>query len=238
MAVVLQNIEAFPQKNTFIHFDEEACTPVAAPPTFSAPGTLLNKSFRTREPIALEEVVAPEQPLRSRRRDILWRMLGSSQPATAGNQMPAEVMSSPVHVQLKNTFVHFEEPQTPAGPPVHTAPETTVSTVPPPPAPAAEARPRVGMASLGSEGHCTGQCIPCLMQVRWQAGRCAEPCKFGVECGRCHEAHTEEELQKIQAKMRKQKKKHGERAAALLSSAYANGNVAPVGAGAAVARQQ
>jgi len=226
MAVVLQNIEAFPQKNTFIHFDEEACTPVAAPPTFSAPGTLLNKSFRTREPIALEEVVAPEQPLRSRRRDILRRMLGSSQPATAENQMPADVMSSPVQVQLKSTFVHFEEP-----------PETTISTVPPPPAPAAEARQRVGMASLGSEGHCTGQCIPCLMQVRWQAGRCAEPCRFGVECGRCHEAHTEEELQKIQAKMRKQKKKHGERAAALLSSAYANGNVAPVGAGAVVARQ-
>merc|ERR1719356_261439 len=82
---------------------------------------------------------------------------------------------------------------------------------------------RVGMPSLGSEGHCTGQCIPCLMQVRWQAGRLREPCKFGALCGRCHEAHTEEELQKMQAKMRKQKRRHGAGAAALLSSAYANG---------------
>jgi len=92
--------------------------------------------------------------------------------------------------------------------------------------------------SLGSEGHCTGQCIPCLMQVRWQAGKCAEACKFGSLCGRCHEPHTEEELQRIQARMRKQKKKHGQDAAARLSSAYANGNVAPVGAGAARTARQ
>mmetsp|Transcript_109034 Transcript_109034/g.274376 ORF Transcript_109034/g.274376 Transcript_109034/m.274376 type:complete len:271 (+) Transcript_109034:89-901(+) len=93
-----------------------------------------------------------------------------------------------------------------------------------------------GLPSLGSEGHCTGQCIPCLMQVRWQAGKLAAPCRFGALCGRCHEAHTEEQLQKIQAKMRKQKRRHGERAAALLSSAYAKGNVAPKGLGAAAAR--
>merc|ERR1719436_1575609 len=89
---------------------------------------------------------------------------------------------------------------------------------------------RAGSASIGSEGHCSGQCIPCLMQVKYQAGKCAAPCKFGAQCGRCHEEHTKEDLQKVQAKMRQQKKKHGAQAAALMSSAFASSNVAPVGA--------
>merc|ERR1719373_1495076 len=146
---------------------------------------------------------------------------------------------------------------TPTCPPALSAPDRTIFFAPPPPlaAPmragmptgesidqvaAGEAvRPshaatglRVGMPSLGSEGHCAGQCIPCLMQVRWQAGKCAEPCRFGALCGRCHEPHTEEELQKIQAKMRKQKRKGGAAGAALLSAASARGTAAPVGKGA------
>mmetsp|Transcript_25610 Transcript_25610/g.55660 ORF Transcript_25610/g.55660 Transcript_25610/m.55660 type:complete len:304 (-) Transcript_25610:266-1177(-) len=88
------------------------------------------------------------------------------------------------------------------------------------------------LSSLGAEGHRTGRCIPCLMQVRWQAGRCPEPCRFGADCGRCHELHTEEELQRIQAKMRREKKRHGVAGAALLSAAYAQGKAAPIGAGA------
>eukprot|EP00932_Pfiesteria_piscicida_P002788 SRR837773.12710.p3 GENE.SRR837773.12710~~SRR837773.12710.p3 ORF type:complete len:145 (-),score=45.02 SRR837773.12710:32-421(-) len=88
------------------------------------------------------------------------------------------------------------------------------------------------LASLGAEGHANGQCIPCLMQVRWRAGRCKEPCRFGNLCGRCHEPHTEEELQRVQARMRKEKKKNGAVGAALLSAAYATGRAAPIGAGA------
>jgi len=91
---------------------------------------------------------------------------------------------------------------------------------------------RCGHKSVGSSGHSIGQCIPCLMEVRYQAGKCPEPCRYELLCGRCHEAHTEEELQKIQAKMRKLKKKGGAPSAALLSAAYAAGQAAPVGGGA------
>lgn len=96
----------------------------------------------------------------------------------------------------------------------------------PPPA------PQRCCASLGSEGHAHGQCIPCLMQVRWQAGRCAEPCRFAELCGRCHEAHTEEELHRVQAAMRRLKRRGGAAGAAALSAAYVHGTAAPVGAGA------
>mmetsp|Transcript_74005 Transcript_74005/g.154297 ORF Transcript_74005/g.154297 Transcript_74005/m.154297 type:complete len:227 (-) Transcript_74005:371-1051(-) len=88
-------------------------------------------------------------------------------------------------------------------------------------------------ASIGAEGHRIGQCIPCLMQVRWMAGKCLEPCRFGSQCGRCHEPHTQEDLQKVQAKMRREKKRHGAAGAALLSAAFAKGKAAPIGAGAA-----
>mmetsp|Transcript_53733 Transcript_53733/g.155011 ORF Transcript_53733/g.155011 Transcript_53733/m.155011 type:complete len:289 (+) Transcript_53733:61-927(+) len=101
--------------------------------------------------------------------------------------------------------------------------------VPPLPAPAAAAR---CCASLGSEGHRDGRCIPCLMQVRWGAGKLSEPCRFGELCGRCHEAHTEEELQRVQAAMRKLKRRGGAAGAAALSAAYVSGAAAPVGGGA------
>mmetsp|Transcript_53734 Transcript_53734/g.155016 ORF Transcript_53734/g.155016 Transcript_53734/m.155016 type:complete len:291 (+) Transcript_53734:59-931(+) len=100
---------------------------------------------------------------------------------------------------------------------------------PPPPVPAAAAR---CCASLGSEGHRDGRCIPCLMQVRWGAGKLSEPCRFGELCGRCHEAHTEEELQRVQAAMRKLKRRGGAAGAAALSAAYVSGAAAPVGGGA------
>eukprot|EP00445_Apocalathium_hangoei_P078652 CAMPEP_0204196140 /NCGR_PEP_ID=MMETSP0361-20130328/63612_1 /ASSEMBLY_ACC=CAM_ASM_000343 /TAXON_ID=268821 /ORGANISM="Scrippsiella Hangoei, Strain SHTV-5" /LENGTH=148 /DNA_ID=CAMNT_0051157849 /DNA_START=69 /DNA_END=515 /DNA_ORIENTATION=+ len=85
---------------------------------------------------------------------------------------------------------------------------------------------KAGLASVGAEGHDVCECVPCLMQVRWQAGRGAEPCKFGHLCGRCHEAHSEEELQKIQAKMRKQKKKHGRTGPSLFAAAFGHGRAA------------
>merc|ERR1719162_930490 len=99
-------------KNTFIHFDDPS-TPVPAPPTFSVPGTLLDCRFRTLEPMPLKEESATllEQPAKGRRRDILRRMFGGpSRRAAAEDQWPAEAAMSPVKLQLKNTFVHLEEP--------------------------------------------------------------------------------------------------------------------------------
>jgi len=235
----MSQLTVFPQKNTFIHF-EEPDSPASSglDANNSAPGTLLQKSFRMRQELP-EEAGALEQPANGLRRSILRRMFGLQKEVAA--EVPAQAEpASPVKIEVKNTFVHFEEGSMPAGPPVFSAPGTSVFLAAPTPAGEVAPQPsevaacqRAGTASLGSEGHCAGQCIPCLMQVRWQAGKCVEPCKFGALCGRCHEAHTEEELQKIQARMRKQKKKHGQQAAAMLSSAYARGKVAPVGAGAA-----
>jgi len=244
----LQRTGNIPLKNTFIHFDEPS-TPVP-PPTLSAPGRMREPE----QPQLVEAAAAPTQPpaARGRRRDVFRRLFGTQRGGRAAEdkQMPAGAGATssakvPVEVQSENTsVVHVEESSQSF---LSSVPSSVTS------APSAELGTqaalgsvelsnvmtcqRACMPSLGSEGHCAGQCIPCLMQVRWQAGRCAEPCKFGALCGRCHEAHTEEELQRIQARMRKQKKKHGEQAAALLSSAYANGNVAPVGTGAASARK-
>jgi len=261
----MSQLTVFPQKNTFIHF-EEPDSPASSglDANNSAPGTLLQKSFRMRQELP-EEAGALEQPANGLRRSILRRMFGLQKEVAA--EVPAQAEpASPVKIEVKNTFVHFEEGSMPAVPPVFSAPGTSVFLAALTPAESSQSRTvsvrtgvaqgpastfggsaaedaaqrsevapcqRAGTASLGSEGHCTGQCVPCLMQVRWQAGKCVEPCKFGALCGRCHEAHTEQELQKIQARMRKQKKKHGQQAAAMLSSAYVKGKAAPVGAGAA-----
>jgi len=261
----MPQLTVFPQKNTFIHFEEpDSLDPLGLDASSSAPGTLLQNSFRLRQQL-LGEAEALEQPAKGHRPNFLRRMFGLHK--EAAQEVPAQAEpASPVKIEVKNTFVHFEESSTPAGPPVSSAPGTSIFLAAPTPAESSQscavpattsvaqgpasiigcgaaedavqlgevaACQQAGTASLGSEGHCAGQCIPCLMQVRWQAGKCVEPCRFGALCGRCHEAHTEEELQKIQARMRKQKKKHGQQAAAMLSSAYTKGNVAPVGAGAA-----
>lgn len=204
-------MEVLPEKNTFIHFGEPDS--LALPPVNSAPGTMLDRSFRMKAG-TLEEAAAAD----SSRSFVssVKSSVASLPSAGPGDQVVV------AHAALDRASV-----QGPASLAAEGAVQLShVVTC-----------QRAGMPSLGSEGHCTGQCIPCLMQVRWQAGKCAEPCKFGALCGRCHEPHTEEELQKIQAKMRKQKRRHGERAVALLSSAFARGNVAPVGAGAAAARR-
>lgn len=67
------------------------------------------------------------------------------------------------------------------------------------------------LANLGARVHTEGRCVPCLMQCRYTAGRCKEPCRFGLLCNRCHENHSEEELQKIQAQMRRLRKHKGSR---------------------------
>lgn len=64
-------------------------------------------------------------------------------------------------------------------------------------------------ANLGARVHALGRCVPCLMQCRFTSGRCKEPCRFGLLCNRCHEPHSEEELQKIQAQMRRLRKHKG-----------------------------
>lgn len=63
--------------------------------------------------------------------------------------------------------------------------------------------------NIGAQLHDEGRCVPCLMQCRFVGNRCAEPCRFGLLCNRCHEPHTEEELQKIQAQMRRLRKSKG-----------------------------
>lgn len=62
------------------------------------------------------------------------------------------------------------------------------------------------LANLGARMHALGRCVPCLMQCRFVGGRCKEPCRFGLLCNRCHEPHSEEELQKIQTQMRRLRK--------------------------------
>mmetsp|Transcript_69324 Transcript_69324/g.174725 ORF Transcript_69324/g.174725 Transcript_69324/m.174725 type:complete len:247 (+) Transcript_69324:74-814(+) len=244
---VAARMEELPEKNTFIHFDEPK-TP-AKPPTNSAPGALEHGLQMKDEMLEHDSAETP-----------------------------------PVEIQQKNTFVHFEDPKTPAAPPVHSAPDKTVFLAPPcttmtesvqstdsvrPDLSSSVATfrtglssvqssvgtmpsdtpgqvvvgnnplnrmnvqqnansaltgavqlsdvvtaKRAGMASVGSDGHCSGRCVPCLMQVRWLAGKCDEPCKFGALCARCHEDHTEEELHQVQVQMRKEKKKHGGKLAA------------------------
>jgi len=66
-----------------------------------------------------------------------------------------------------------------------------------------------GVPNLGAQLHAQGRCVPCLMQSRWNAGKCKEECKFGLMCNRCHEPHCEEELQRIQNQMKKARKNRG-----------------------------
>lgn len=68
---------------------------------------------------------------------------------------------------------------------------------------------KAGLKNLGAQLHVRGRCVPCLMQCRWTAGRCQEPCRFGLLCNRCHEPHAEEELQRVQVQMRRLRKHSG-----------------------------
>mmetsp|Transcript_174522 Transcript_174522/g.559515 ORF Transcript_174522/g.559515 Transcript_174522/m.559515 type:complete len:315 (-) Transcript_174522:32-976(-) len=306
-------MEQPPVKNTFIHYNlpptdshsswtADAQAPMKAPPTVSAPSQLLDHSFHVVRPAVRPQRVVVHNEVTQK--GPLVRLL-----SRFGGFQYQNGVESPVAVQSKNTFVHFDRPASPVSgsrPPTKSAPEAAggrliyavslstspgtspnrsvfvvptdshASSIPGPscisipntassgrsptdyPYPggqlnflplapsglmpadgqaaaaaalACQQQPGAGAASLGSEGHESGNCIPCLMEVRWRAGKCAEPCRFGQLCGRCHEAHTEEELQKVQARMRKEKKKHGAAGAALLSAAFVHGRAAPIGAG-------
>mmetsp|Transcript_53731 Transcript_53731/g.155002 ORF Transcript_53731/g.155002 Transcript_53731/m.155002 type:complete len:269 (+) Transcript_53731:95-901(+) len=243
-------------KNTFLEVVEEPRSPVAPPPppTKTAPGQLQDTPC-DGSPATVGEGAKPT--LLRKIFDSLRGAPGKSagSPGTKAASVSAAPWS-PVAVKQKNTFVHMDEPSPPCGPPVVSAPGFAVfldalGTGAEQEQPAADeglplvvgGAPAEGSpptspcstacaASLGSEGHAEGQCIPCLMQVRWRAGKNTEPCRFGEMCGRCHEPHTEEELHRVQARMRKLKRRGGVASAAVLSAAYRHGTAAPVGAGA------
>lgn len=208
---------AVQQKNTFVHFDEPKSP--TAPPTNSAPGNTVFLGSSSGPPPQVLYAATPTANLTdgnvAKFPSSVMRG-NSSGYITSVPSMPS--VSENTQIILTKDTATLDRMDAAAGDQVALGEVAAVV--------------KSGLASLGSEGHASGQCIPCLMQVRWQAGKCAEPCRFGALCGRCHEPHTEEELQRIQAKMRKLKKKGGAAGAALLSAAYARGTAAPVGKGA------
>mmetsp|Transcript_57652 Transcript_57652/g.122630 ORF Transcript_57652/g.122630 Transcript_57652/m.122630 type:complete len:225 (+) Transcript_57652:110-784(+) len=216
----------FAIKNTFVHVeawdDEEGdsssnntksnnntneggCCIASQPPCKSAPGDVLHGSFRLRRDEEPEELSPIAGAAWTQRLPRLMRRLAP--------KLGRHLAAADGEADAGNRKVGLA----PGSPPQVTEQTCCECTT---------------LSSIGAEGHRIGQCIPCLMQVRWMAGKCAEPCRFGSQCGRCHESHTEEELQKIQAKMRREKKRHGAAAAALLSAAFVQGKAAPIGSGA------
>eukprot|EP00443_Scrippsiella_acuminata_P023799 CAMPEP_0115298696 /NCGR_PEP_ID=MMETSP0270-20121206/68394_1 /TAXON_ID=71861 /ORGANISM="Scrippsiella trochoidea, Strain CCMP3099" /LENGTH=216 /DNA_ID=CAMNT_0002716387 /DNA_START=28 /DNA_END=674 /DNA_ORIENTATION=+ len=216
MAASLPQTEAFPEKNTFIHFGEP--NEIGLPPLNSAPGTLLGKSFRTKSIVLEQEFEAQEQPTKENQSSLFRRLVRSHLRKGEDGRSLADPAASPMQVQLKSTHLHVEDPLAPHGPPAFSALDKTAFSAPPvsagshdvlgsaeslaasmlssgdqvvvahtaphhtsaqvPDAVACEGTFQLssaatchaaGLPSLGSEGHCTGQCIPCLMQVRWQA---------------------------------------------------------------------
>mmetsp|Transcript_3837 Transcript_3837/g.8993 ORF Transcript_3837/g.8993 Transcript_3837/m.8993 type:complete len:220 (-) Transcript_3837:345-1004(-) len=213
----------FAIKNTFVHVeesgDEENCAGLAngvqQPPCKTAPGDVLPGSFHVRK----EQEVSSTRAWAKRLPRLMHhhRSAGSSDHDSEREQQAVEQAVDQCCCEGAGSQSSSLSSPTPSD------------------------QARSALSSIGAEGHRIGQCIPCLMQVRWMVGKCREPCRFGSNCGRCHEPHTEEELQKIQAKMRREKKRHGAAAAALLSAAFAQGKAAPIGSGASqmtLAKQQ
>mmetsp|Transcript_64235 Transcript_64235/g.139593 ORF Transcript_64235/g.139593 Transcript_64235/m.139593 type:complete len:210 (+) Transcript_64235:132-761(+) len=199
---------AFAIKNTFVHVEDDD-EGQEQPPCKTAPGDVLHGSFHLRI----------EQDAHASDSDEAVGAWGKRFPRLMRRLAPRAAHPMEAHCCKDDAIESSSEGSSDDSLSSHSGQSHAAAAT-------------TALASIGAEGHRTGQCIPCLMQVRWMAGKCREPCRFGCDCGRCHEPHTEEELQKIQAKMRREKKRHGAAAAALLSAAYAQGKAAPVGAGA------
>mmetsp|Transcript_43628 Transcript_43628/g.138200 ORF Transcript_43628/g.138200 Transcript_43628/m.138200 type:complete len:237 (-) Transcript_43628:289-999(-) len=123
-------MEQPPVKNTFIHYNlpptdshsswtADAQAPMKAPPTVSAPSQLLDHSFHVVRPAVRPQRVVVHNEVTQK--GPLVRLL-----SRFGGFQYQNGVESPVAVQSKNTFVHFDRPASPVSgsrPPTKSAPE-------------------------------------------------------------------------------------------------------------------
>lgn len=223
-------------KNTFVELVEEPSSPLAPPPpTKTAPGQLQQAPPDHAEPCLLDGAVRrAARRLVGACRGRLGRQEAGGDAAARSSEVVAAVRGGAHPGEVAPAPSHAAPPAPEPAPTAHCAHRGGPARA----SPGAADPEAAACASLGSEGHAEGQCIPCLMQVRWLAGKNSAPCRFGELCGRCHEAHTEEELHRVQAMMRKLKRRAGAESVAVLSAAARRGAAAPIGAGAGAAEQR